>query len=79
MSGIILSVAEEKFKIVFKDGGVYEGSSAKGEQLTELEDRLMVTNGNKRTAFLNHNVDYYEVEKEELDKRGLSLEMPINA
>ncbi len=72
-------IAEEKFEIVFKDGGVWEGTSANDEKLQELDDRLMVITkgGNKREVFMNDCIQSYWVEKTDLDKTGMDLEIGI--
>ncbi|WQZ00187.1 hypothetical protein vBValCWD615_44 [Vibrio phage vB_ValC_WD615] len=70
-------IAEEKFYIEFKDGSSMTGSSADGHKLTELDDRLMVECGNKRRVFFNDTISYYEIEKTDLDKTGMDLEIGI--
>lgn len=72
-------IAEEKFEIVFKDGGVWAGSTANGEKLVELDDRLMIesNNGHKREVFFNDCIQSYWVEKTDLDKTGMDLEIGV--
>lgn len=72
-------IAEEKFTIYFKDTTVLKGSTATGEKLHELDDRLVIESngGNKRRVFFNKQIESYCIEKTDLDKTGMDLEIGI--
>lgn len=70
-------MAEESFEIWFKDESCYKGGTKEKSKLIELEDRLVVEEGDTRRVFFNSSVESYNVTKKELDTTGLDLEIKI--
>lgn len=67
-------LAETKFVIEFDDGALLHGSTQKGQELTQLEDRVIIKEGKVTTTYFNRNILSIQVEEVELDTKGLDLE-----